>query len=350
MSRALKFFSVLSLLALTGAQCISFGKGGAQGAGGGIFKSVDRGQNWQQSVAIPTPAGVANFGGASVTILAVDPQDNLAIYVGTRESGMFYSYDGGESWRQPKAIKSGFVASVSVDPKNKCIIYVATGNRILKSVDCNRTFDPVYNEPAETFVTAIAVSSFNSSLIFAGNAKGALVKSTDGGNSWANQGNLKGKIIDIVLDSRNSSVMYAAVSGKGVWKSDNGGQTFVSLLEAMKKIKDAHDARRLVADKSTVNALVLATRNKIIRTTDGGATWTALPIISPETIEILAVAVNPKNSKEIYYGTATTFYRSIDGGQKWSTEKLPTKRQASALLVDPEAPDTIYLGVLEVKK
>ena len=347
-----KILIMLGTLALIGAQCISFGGGGAsQGAGGGIFKSANRGDEWLQKVAIPTASGMKNFGGTNVTALAVDPQDHLAIYAGTRESGMFYSYDGGESWMQTTNIKSGFVATVAVDPKNKCVVYAATGNRIMKSVDCNRSFEPIYNESAgETFVTALSISPFNSAVLYAGNAKGALIKSTDGGLAWSNQGNLRGRIVDIVADPRNSSILYAAVAGRGVWKSENGGETFRDLSENMKAIKDVKDVRRLVADRATPNALLLASRHKLSRTTDGGLTWTALPIVSPETIALLALTVNPKNSKEIYYGTATTFYRSSDGGEKWSTEKLPTKLQASYLLVDPENTTTIYLGVLEVKK
>lgn len=338
--------------ALFGAQCIRFGGGGsAQGSGGGVFKSVDRGAQWQQKTAVPTAAGVKSFGGANVTSLSVDPQDRLAIYAGTRESGMFYSYDGGESWRQPKDIAAGFVSAVRVDPKNKCVVYVATGNKILKSVDCSRTFESIYNDAVPTtFVSALAINPFQSNLLYAGTTKGALIKSTDGGNSWSIQGNLKSQIFDIVVDPRNSSFIYAAVKGKGVWKSTDGGTTFLDSSSELRKIKEGLDVRRIIVDSATPQALLLASKHKVSRSTDGGTTWTALPIISPETVEILALAVNPRNSSEIYYGTATTFYRSVDGGQKWSTEKLPTRRQASALLVDPEQAPIVYLGVLEVKK
>lgn len=348
-----KIILLLSLLTLTGAGCISIGGKGseAQGAGGGIFKSTDRGEEWQQKVAIPTPQGVKNFGGGSVTVLSVDPQDHLALYVGTRENGLFYSYDGGESWRQAQDVSSGFVAAVEVDPKNKCIIYVATGNRILKSIDCNRTFEPVYNHADPTaFVAALAIDPGNALVLYAGGAKGAVIKSVDGGQSWSNQGNLRGKIIDLRIDPRATGTIYAAIAGRGVSKSVNSAETFTDFSEKLKDIKDAKDVRKLVIDPATPSALYLASRNKLMRTADGGSTWTALPIISPENIEILALAVNSKNSKELYYGTATTFYRSLDGGERWSTEKLPTRRQASALLVDPQEPHVVYLGVLEVKK
>lgn len=342
---------LILILTLTGAECIRFGGGTGEGAAGGVFKSVLKGEEWVHKVAVPTATGVRNFGGANIITLTIDPQDHLALYAGTRENGLFYSYDGGESWNQAKALASGFVSTIAVDPKNKCTIYAATGNRILKSTDCNRTFTPIYNEAAPlTSISALAISPFNSAVLYAGTTKGALIKSVDSGNTWSIQGNVRNRVVDLVLDPRASITVYAAVEGRGVWRSSDDGKTFKDMSAGLKKIKDANVVRRLIADRATGSGLLLASKHKISRSVDGGVTWAALPIISPETVEILALAVNPRDSKELYYGTATTFYRSSDGGERWSADKLPTKRQASALLVDLENPAVIYLGAMEVKK
>ncbi len=339
-----------ALLALTGAQCIKFGGGAATSTAGGVFKSQDRGMQWVQKATLFTSAGMKSFGGVNITTFSLDPQDHFALYAGTKENGMFYSYDGGESWYSPKNVASGYVGSVAVDPKNKCVIYAALGNQVMKSVDCNRTFKRVYNEATpQTFVTAIAVSPFNASIVYAGTSRGSLIKSVDAGNSWSIQGKVSGSVHDIVPDSRNSSLVYVAVTGKGIWKSTNGGEQFQDITASLRPAQ-VTDVRRLVLDQATPNALLLAAKQKLLRSVDGGVTWAVLPIISREGVEISALAVNPKNSKEIYYGTGSTFYRSIDGGQNWSTERLPSTRQASALLVDPENPAVVYMGMLEVKK
>ena len=154
----------------------------------------------------------------------------------------------------------------------------------------------------------------------------------------------------MAIDAREATIVYASVEGRGVWKSVDEGKSFKDMSEGLKQIKDAKDVRRLIADRATPGALILASKNKVSRSTDGAVSWTSLPILSPETVEIFSLAVNPKNLKELYYGTATTFYRSSDGGANWSADKLPSNRQSSALLVDPENPLVIYLGVLEVKK
>lgn len=351
MSKSLaRIIFAISALALFGAGCISFGGDKSSGGDGGVFKSTDQGEQWAQASTIPTPQGIANFGSVNITAFEIDPQDHLAIYAGSDSVGMFYSYDGGASWQRPADLQRGFVAALRVDPENKCLIYVATTNRIMRSLDCSRTFQEIYREAsAQTFITALSINPFNPKILYAGTVKGTLIKSRDGGITWSLEHafSSRNKIVDIIVDPQNSSRRYIALQGKGLWVTDNDGATFTDLTEGLKIVKDGHDLRRLAFAEDTLFAVAKA---KILSSKDKGMSWTALPIISPEAIEILSFAVNPKNAREIYYGTATTFYKSLDGGQSWSTKKLPTSRTATALLVDFQDPRAIYLGTTAIKK
>lgn len=346
-----KLFVILSAVALLGAGCISVGRG-PTGNDGGVFKSINRGEEWQHTVAVPTPSGVKNFAAANVRTLAIDPQDNLAIYAGTAENGLLYSFDGGQSWKQAKDIAGGFVPAVSVDPEDKCTVYAAVNHRMVKSTDCNRTFQEIYREPSEqTYITALAIDPFNTRRIYAGTVKGTLIKSVDSGKTWTHEALLsRNQVVDIVPDPRAEGVRYVALRGRGVWKTADGGKNFSDITEALKPIRRAVELQRLIPDGSALNGLIFAAKHTIGRTADGGRTWEEFTLISPDSVEISAIAVSPKNSAQIYYGTATTLYRSSDGGKSWSTKKLPSSRAASALLVDPEDPETIYMGVKEIKK
>lgn len=137
-------------------------------ADGGIFKSVNKGDNWVQKVAIPTTTGAkASISGTSITAIVQDPQDAAAFYIGTGENGMFYSYDGGESWFQPKDVSRGRIPSIAVDPKEKCTVYVASEHKLLKSMDCNRTWTVVYVDAKADRKTAyVLVDHFNTSVIW----------------------------------------------------------------------------------------------------------------------------------------------------------------------------------------
>ena len=62
------------------------------------------------------------------------------------------------------------------------------------------------------------------------------------------------------------------------------------------------------------------------------------------------MAMNPENGQEIYYSTATVFYKSGNGGINWTTKRLPTTRIGSAMMVSAKDSNVIYLGTLQVKQ
>ena len=83
-----------------------------------------------------------------------------------------------------------------------------------------------------------------------------------------------------------------------------------------------------------------------MKTDDGGETWQIINLITtPLQTYIYSLGVNPKNENELFYGTASAFYRTTNGGANWTVKRLPTQAIASALLVDPVNPKIIYLGI-----
>lgn len=346
-----RHFIYLALIALPliGAQCVQVKTGGA-GSDGGVFKSLNQGQEWKQKAAIPTVSGVPkSFASFDIIVLAQDPSDALAIYAGTKENGMLYSYDGGESWRQPKQLVSGKVNAVAIDPKDKCNVYVAVGSRLLKSTDCSRTFSEINNNVNE--VTALAIDSANSANIYIGDAKGIVLKSQTGGQSWQMAKNFGGKIVDLIINPKNASMVYAAVLPKGVWKSNDGGVNWEDLNASFKKLSNSSSIRRLVMNQNTPEILLAASKYGLLRTKDGGQTWEPLTLVTkPSTVDLSALAVSPKDAKEIYYTTAATFYRSLDGGVSWATKKMPTSRAGTYLLVDRVDSKMVYMGVIKIEK
>ncbi|MBI2551854.1 hypothetical protein HYW17_00945 [Candidatus Uhrbacteria bacterium] len=346
-----KIIVAFGALMLFGAGCISISSGPA-GNDGGVFKSTTFGREWAPKVTLVTSAGLKNFGGANIITFAVDPQDHRAIYAGSDLSGMFYTYDGGETWQQPQALTHGYVSAIAIDPKNKCITYAAVDNRILKSVDCNRTFSEIYREVrAENTLTAFVIDPRDSANLYAGTVRGTLLKSNDAGRTWILEHTFPGRrIVSIVIDPRASAVRYVALTGKGVWKTTDGGSTFKELSEPLKSFTRAFDVRYLISARSASGHLLLATRNSILRTVDGGEHFEALPLVSPGDVDILSIGMDLNNPDAVYYGTSTTFYISGDGGKGWSTKKLPSTRAATALIVDPEEPNNLYLGVTKIKR
>jgi photosystem II stability/assembly factor-like uncharacterized protein len=84
----------------------------------------------------------------------------------------------------------------------------------------------------------------------------------------------------------------------------------------------------------------------VFKTTNGGANWTATNSgLSNNCVQSLAV--DPKNSANVYVGTNTGVFKSTDGGATWSasTYGLPAVGGVSLLRIDPNTPAIIYAGM-----
>ncbi len=121
------FLGLLFVLPLIGAGCISTNSNATTTGPAGVFVSVDKGDNWKQSSAMPSLKGVTQLDGVSVYRMFEDPSDPKALYWASRGEGFFYSYDDGASWQHAKApLNTGIVYSISVDPGDSTFSWMAS--------------------------------------------------------------------------------------------------------------------------------------------------------------------------------------------------------------------------------
>lgn len=331
------------------------GSGSDSGTGvtdGGIYKSIDKGTIWNQKVSIQTVGAKRSFATIDMIALAADPEDNKAIYASGIENGLFYSYDGGESWQIAVGLGKVNVTNVAVDPINKCVIYATVANRIYKSVDCSRTWGVIYfdNDPAVA-ITSLVIDFSNNKNVFMGTSRGEIIQSFDQGASWQTLYNFRGPVNKIVINPVDAKIMFVGSYAKGIFRSSDGGVNWLNLVDKLKSFDGGASFRDLIMVKAEKPTVYLATNYNLIMSTDNGETWSKIElIIEKARIKINAIAVNLFNTNEIYYATDTTFYRSLDGGKNWSSKKLPTSRTGIKLLIDSKNPSIIYLAVKQVKK
>ncbi|MBI2984158.1 MAG: hypothetical protein HYY50_00845 [Candidatus Kerfeldbacteria bacterium] len=91
------------------------------GSGHGVFRSTDYGATWTK----------INQGLETVetNTLALDPNGQNALYLGTDDDGVYKSVNGGGSWQKikiPQLPDSYGVGDIIVDPRNSQVVYVAT--------------------------------------------------------------------------------------------------------------------------------------------------------------------------------------------------------------------------------
>lgn len=342
---------VLSLL-ITGCS-ISFKTKNSNLNDAGVYKTKTKGEKWAQTVLIPTITGrPKSIGGINVNVLIMDPSDNKAIYWGSEGNGLFYTYNKAAWWQPASSLGKKTINAVAVDFNSKCIIYAAANNEVYKSTDCSRSWSAVYFDNSEkTQINAIAVDHYDSANVYIGTSRGEIIKSQDGGKTWRVIERLKNDIKRIAISPDDSRNIFVATKSKGLFHSLDNGDTWDSLKEELKEFKSSASFRDLVVLGGDPASVFLATNYGLLKSTDDGDTWSKIELITPpKKAKINAIAVNPKNAKEIYYITNTTFYRSLDGGNNWTTKELPTSGRGWKLLIDPEDPDIIYMGVRKIKK
>jgi photosystem II stability/assembly factor-like uncharacterized protein len=353
MKKFLKFAPVLAAVALMGQGCIiQFNNAGS--SDGGVWRSANKGTDWVQKNGVLSVGGARNMNTANILNFVSDPNDPLTVYVATDANGILFTTDGGESWSQPKDLGSAKISGMALDHKDKCKVYVVTGGMAVKTTDCTRTWSKIYEESrAGVTIASIVVDYFNANNVYLATTKGDVIKSTDAGTSWATvtAKPFNSAIVKLVMDPFDSRIIYAGTKSDGIWKTIDSGATWVDMTAGLAQFDGAKDLYDLVPDTSKQNSYVLVCRYGLLRTSDSAASWTKIPLVTgPGQARIYGMAMNPANGQEMYYSTATVFYKTLNGGSNWTTKRLPTSRIGSAVIVSGKDSSIIYLGTLQVKK
>ena len=363
MLRRIQLLSLLVFALFTLSACsISFESSGSANTrtNGGVYKSGTSGETWRQTTGIATVGNkTLTFSNENVITLAIDPQDNKAVYVGTESGGMIFSYDAGSTWQVAHNLGKRKIQAIAISPINKCVIFTASANKIFKSTDCNRNWDEIYfDNNTAISINSIAFDPTNENTIYAGTSRGEIIVSVNGGKSWTvlnrfddSKKSNDNIVTKVVVNEKNSNIIWVTTSGSGVYRSDNRGKTWQGFMEEFAEIhtNNANKINDIALSQSDGKVVIIATDAGLIRSFDNGTHWQLIDLIPPSGKTVInRVAIFKKDQKRIYYTTDTSFGWSEDGGTTWSSKKLPTSRRGISLIVDEVNPDVVYLGVKAV--
>ncbi len=234
---------------------------------------------------------------SEVTSFAIHPTRSSTFLVGM--AGIFMSLDAGNKWKQ--VFKRPPVNTIVIDPKNPDNVFAASGSvGYYRSVDGGATWTSVKTDLR--FVYCLLIDSTDTSKMYAG-AYGSVYKSTDAGTSWAKL--LDASAPSLAINPMKPEVIIAATRkvGKdrgGVFKSEDGGKTWKNTTPSAEHsdfwacVIDPKNPSRMYAGESSGGG--------VLRTVDGGNTWT--PINSGlNDLQVYSLAVDPKNPAIIWAGT-----------------------------------------------
>lgn len=216
--------------------------------------------------------------------------------------------------------------------------------------------------PDGGLISAIVIDPQNPTNVFAGSWGGGVYKSIDGGVTWmrASQGLGNLIIVSMGIDPANPSILYAGTYRGKVYKSNDSGATWIY---ASNGIQDQAIVYSIVIDPQDTQRVYAATRGisnnnarpwagVVYRSNDGGVTWSpSLYDLGGTSYQdwVYSLEINPNDPRIIFAATHEHGpVRSKDYGETWKVlSNGISDHSTRAIVVDPRSDysDTVYTGV-----
>jgi photosystem II stability/assembly factor-like uncharacterized protein len=315
-------------------------------AAGGVFKTVDGGLTWK--------AIFEKEANASIGAVALAPSNPNLVWVGTGESnprndivtgrGVYFSPDGGASWRFMGLENAGQISSIVIHPTNHDIVYVGVlghvwgpnpDRGVFRTLDGGRTWQKVLYIDETTGVSDLVMDPGNPMVLFAGmwtmerypwmlndgGANSGIYRSTDGGTTWKKltEGLPKPPIgrIGLAIAPSNPYHVYALVDAKqGVlWDTADLGDHWkqVSNNHAL-SARPFYFSQLRVAPNDEAKVYFLSFN--LLESDDGGKT--ARPIDKGVHVDHHAMWIDPTDANRMINGNDGGVYVSTDAGKNWN--------------------------------
>ena len=319
------------------------------------------------------------FGSGSIGAIAVAPSDPNVIYVGTGSAcprgnvspgdGIYKSTDAGDTWRHIGLPEAGQIGRIIVHPTDPDIVYAAVLGHIFgpnpergvyRSTNGGLTWDKVLYVSDEAGAVDLAINPSNPRVLYAalwqarrtpwtmisGGPGSGIFKTTDGGNTWVEltEGlpeGVKGRIA-VAVSPANPNRVWAIVEHDegGLFRSDNAGEKF-RLVSGDRELRQrAWYYTHVEADPQDVNT-VYVLNVMFWRSVDGGTTFR--PIRTPHG-DNHALWINPDDSSNLIEGNDGGANISFNGGRTWSTQENQPTSEIYRVTVDDQQPYWLYGG------
>jgi photosystem II stability/assembly factor-like uncharacterized protein len=196
----------------------------------GLYRTYDPTQGWEKLSYGP---GMD----PRTTTISVSAQNSKTIYVGTANSGVLVSRDGGATWEQVKGVPTQApISSIEQDPKRSAYVYVGTKQSLYVSHDggerwMRRGGNLPYGDYASILINPDAPDE-----IIVGNAwenGGGVYRSTDAGITWnridpIRPGLPSQRIWALAFDPKNQDKIFVGSHSAGIYVAERNGNSSAS--------------------------------------------------------------------------------------------------------------------------
>lgn len=342
-------------------------------AGGGVWKTEDAGQHWDNVSD--------GFFGGSIGAVAVSQWDPNVIYVGTGEKtvrgnvshgdGIWKSTDAGRTWKHMGLGDSRHIPRVRIHPRDPNRVYVAALGHlfgpneergVFRSTDGGVSWEKILFVNDEVGAVDLILDPTNPRILYAttwrilrtpyslesGGIGSGLWKSTDGGDSWVSLNDKPGLpkaplgIAGITVSPSNPDNLYAIIEAAegGVFRSSDGGDNWQRTNKERKLRQRAWYYSRIYADPVDEDQ-VYVLNVRFHRSKDGGKTFNAIETPHGDNHDLWIAPENPKRMVQSNDGGANI---SSDGGETWSAQNNQPTAQMYRVSTDNAFPYRLLGG------
>ncbi|MGN6672975.1 MAG: WD40/YVTN/BNR-like repeat-containing protein [Thermomicrobiales bacterium] len=184
------------------------------------------------------------------------------------------------------------------------------------------------------------------------------------GANWRLIGPFRGgRVVAVAGDPVHRQIFYFGSTGGGVWKTDDGGQSWTNVSDGYFKTASVGALAVAESDPNVVYAGMgettirgnVAHGDGVYGSTDGGQTWRHLGLANTQAIA--RVRIDPRDPNLVYVAAfghvwgpnaERGVYRSHDGGQNWERVLFRDERSGAIdLSMDPHNPRILYAAFWE---
>ena len=343
------------------------------GTGGGVWKTVDGGSNWE-------PMSDKDFKTGSVGSIAVSESDPNVIFVGMGESpirgnvshgdGVWKSTDSGHTWKNMGLKDTSQISRVIVHPHDPDLVYVAAlghvwGNNpdrgIYRSADGGKSWKKVLFADDKTGASDLTMDPNNPRVLYAafwqaqrkpwnlenGGPGSSLYRSMDGGDTWKKltEGGLPegiwgrvGVAASPARAGRVFAMIQAAKDKGGLYRSDDWGEKWTHVSADHSIRERAWYYSWIFPD--TKNADILYLPNvEFHKSSDGGKTFHAMSVPHGDNHDLW---IDPDDPNRMILGNDGGATITFNGGRTWSTQDNQPTAQFYRVITDDRFPYWVY--------
>lgn len=312
-------------------------------AGGGLYRSTDGGDTWDDAPNDPDDGLSLGKGHGWVYDLAATEG---VIYAATSGYEWFHwSTDEGETWSHASG-EPGWAGDLAVHPAVSTTLYAASAGGVYTSANGGRDWRSASAGMAPNeWITEIAFHPVTPTTVYASSGNGRVYRSVDGGAHWVSSSTgLSGQIVwSVAVNPVTPTILYAGLEADGVWRSEDGGDTWSPWSGG-----DIHCpyVREIVVDPADPKAVYVGTDGMgVYKRAEGEVSWAHLgPFYTQGQRRVYAIGMSREAPGSVLAGVwGDGIYKSTNSGEDWQacTVNLSALR-ISQMEADPAHPGSVY--------